>query len=150
MATIPDGMKSELAAWNEGRGISLRDWTANSGNFSLAVGYSEIFWPRFVTFEKYILVDGFNLEGLRSFERNPEATRQSIEWVMNHFHIADIQHSACTDIAGDKLAILGERLREIYIAKLGWLFPDRTFVVELVQPESPDEFEDYQISFFQT
>lgn len=53
MANIPDSMKSELAAWNDGRGISLRDWTANSGNFSLAVGYSEIFWPRFVAFEKY-------------------------------------------------------------------------------------------------
>ncbi|WP_129418265.1 hypothetical protein [Rhizobium leguminosarum] len=150
MGNIPNSMKSELAAWNDGRGISLRDWTANSGNFSLAVGYSEIFWPRFVAFEKYVLVDGFNIEGLRSFEQNPEATRQSIEWVMNHFHIADIQHSACTDMAGDKLAILGERLREIYMAKLGWQFPDRTFVVEFVQPERADDFPDYQMSFCQT
>ncbi|MBA1349719.1 hypothetical protein [Rhizobium sp. WYCCWR 11146] len=150
MTNIPNSMKTELAAWNDGRGISLRDWTANSGNFSLAVGYSEIFWPRFVAFEKYVLVDGFNIEGLRSFEQNPEATRQSIEWVMNHFHIADIQHSACTDMAGDKLAILGERLREIYMAKLGWQFPDRTFVVEFVQPERADDFPDYQMSFCQT
>ncbi|NYT32893.1 hypothetical protein [Rhizobium sp. WYCCWR 11128] len=150
MTNIPNSMKTELAAWNDGRGISLRDWTANSGNFSLAVGYSEIFWPRFVAFEKYVLVDGFNIEGLRSFEQNPEATRQSIEWVMNHFHIADIQHSACTDMAGDKLAILGERLREIYMVKLGWQFPDRTFVVEFVQPERADDFPDYQMSFCQT
>ncbi|QKK32360.1 hypothetical protein FE844_023430 [Rhizobium indicum] len=150
MTNIPNSMKTELAAWNDGRGISLRDWTANSGNFSLAVGYSEIFWPRFVAFEKYVLVDGFNIEGLRWFEQNPEATRQSIEWVMNHFHIADIQHSACTDMAGDKLAILGERLREIYMAKLGWQFPDRTFVVEFVQPERADDFPDYQMSFCQT
>ncbi|MGO6845864.1 hypothetical protein [Rhizobium ruizarguesonis] len=68
---------------------------------------------------------------------------------MNHFHIADIQHSACTDMAGDKLAVLGERLREIYMAKLGWQFPDRTFVVEFVLPERPGDFPDYQMSFFQ-
>jgi hypothetical protein len=68
---------------------------------------------------------------------------------MNHFHIADIQHSACPDIAADKLIVLGERLREIYTAKLALQFPDRRFGVEFVQPGKPEEFEDYQLSFFQ-
>ncbi|CAN7353786.1 hypothetical protein [Rhizobium sp. LjRoot254] len=149
MTDIPESMKSELANWNDDRGIDLSDWTACSGNFSLAVGYSEIFWPRFVAFEKYVLMEGFGLEGLRSFERDPEATRQSIESVMNHLHIADLQHDACSDIAADKLIILGERLCEIYSAKLAWQFPDRRFVVEFAQPENREEFEDYQLSFFQ-
>jgi hypothetical protein len=149
MENIPESMRSELAAWNDGRGISLLDWTANTGNFALAVGYSEVFWPRFVEFEDYILMEGFGLEGLRSFEQNPEATRQSIEWVMNHFHIADIQRLECPDIAADKLIILGERLCEIYIVKLALQFPDRRFVVDFARPEKPEEFEDYQLSFFQ-
>lgn len=149
MSIIPESMKSDLSTWNGGRGISLRDWTACSGNFSLAIGYSDVFWPRFVAFEDYILQEGFSLEGLRSFARNPEATRQSVEWVMNHLHIADIQHSVCPDISADKLIILGERLREIYTAKLAWQFPDRNFVVEFVQPEELEEFADYQLSFFQ-
>lgn len=69
---------------------------------------------------------------------------------MNHLHIADIQHDACPDISADKLILLGERLREIYAAKLAWQFPDRKFMVEFDQPDNPDEFSDYQLSFFQT
>ena len=149
MADIPESMQSELASWNNGRGIGLLDWTANSGNFSLAVGYSELFWPRFVEFEEYVLVEGFNLESLRSFERNSEATRKSVEQVMNHFHIADIHHEACPGIAADKLIFLGNRLREIYTAKLAFQFPHRNFLVEFFQPQEPEELEDYQLTFFQ-
>jgi hypothetical protein len=142
-------MRSELAAWNDGRGIGLSDWTANSGNFSLAVGYSEIFWPRFVEFERYVLVEGFHIGGLRSFEQNPEATRQSVERVMNHLHIADMQYAGCPDISADKLIFLGERLREIYSVKLAQQFADRRFVVEFVQPDDRQQFDEYQLSFFQ-
>ena len=149
MTGIPDSMQEELASWNNGRGIDLWDWTACTGNFSLAVGYSEIFWPRFVEFEGYVLIEGFDIEGLRSFEKNGKATRQSIERVMNHLHIADIQHAECTDIAADKLIILGERLQEIYAAKLAMQFPDRKFVIEFVRPEDPNAFADYQVSFYQ-
>lgn len=149
MSDIPESMKSGLMTWNNGRGISLVDWTANSGSFSLAVGYSELFWPRFVEFEKYVLLEGFRLEGLRSFERGPGATRCSVEQVMNHFHIADIQHAACADITADKLVVLGSRLREIYAAKLAFEFPGRKFSVEFFQPDDPEELEDYQVTFFQ-
>lgn len=51
MEYIPESMISELASWNDDQGIGLSTWTACTGNFSLAVGYSEIFWPRFVVFE---------------------------------------------------------------------------------------------------
>lgn len=149
MTDVPESMKSELAAWNDGQGIDLYSWTACTGSFALAVGYSEVFWPRFVEFERYVLTEGFHVEHLRSFERNPEATRESVEWVMNHIHIAEIQHDACADIAADKLIILGERLREIYAVKLAFQFPDRRFCVEFYQPEDPEEFRDYQLSFFQ-
>lgn len=149
MMTIPESMKAELGAWNSGKGIDLVDWTGCTGSFSLAVGYSEIFWPRFVAFEKYVLMEGFSVEGLRSFERNPEATRQSVEWVMNHLHITDLQHDACPDVSSDKLIFLGERLREIYMVKLAFQFPDRQFLVEFSRPEEALEFRDYQLSFFQ-
>ncbi len=149
MSDIPESMKSELMTWNNGRGIGLMEWTANTGSFSLAVGYSELFWPRFIEFENYVLLEGFGLEGLRSFERAPGATRHSIEQVMNHFHIADIHHEACADITADKLVILGSRLREIYAAKLAFEFPGRKFSVEFIQPDDPEELEDYQLTFSQ-
>ncbi|MCR6498975.1 hypothetical protein MUO32_08030 [Shinella sp. CPCC 101442] len=150
MSDLPESMKSDLMEWNNGGGISLADWTANTGNFSLAVGYSELFWPRFVEFEKYVFLEDFGLDGLRSFEQAPGATRRSIEQVMNHLHVADIQHSACTDVTSDKLVILGCRLREIYAVKLAYEFPDRKFSVEFFQPDDPEELEGYQVTFSQT
>ncbi len=150
MNEVPESMKSDLAAWNDGRGIDLLSWTGCMGNFSLAVGYLEVFWPTFVSFEKYILTDGFNLESLRAFERDPMATRQSIEWAMNHLHLADIQHDACEDISPDKLMFLGKRMREIYSAKLAMQFPDRAFSVEFHVPEALEDFEDYVLGFSQS
>lgn len=150
MSDLPESMKAALEKWNSGRGISLVDWTANVGNFSLAVGYSELFWPRFVEFEQYVLMEGFGLDGLRSFEQGAGATRRSIEQVMNHFHIADVQHAACADISPDKLVVLGRRLREIYSSKLAYDFPTRKFSVEFFQPDDPEELESYQLTFFQT
>ena len=45
---IPESMRDELAGWNNDAGISLETWIGCSGNFSLAVGYSSVFWPEFV------------------------------------------------------------------------------------------------------
>lgn len=149
MSDLPDSMKPDLMKWNSGAGISLADWTANTGNFSLAVGYSDLFWPRFVKFEEYVFLEGFGLDGLRSFEQTPGATRRSIEQVMNHRHVADVQHAACVDIASDKLIFLGRRLLEIYAAKLAYEFRDRKFTIEFYQPKDPEELEGYQITFFQ-
>lgn len=57
---IPDSMKPELAAWNNGLGIDLESWVACEGRFALAVGYASIFWPEFVEFEGYVLRKGFS------------------------------------------------------------------------------------------
>ncbi|WP_141683835.1 hypothetical protein [Rhizobium sp. AC27/96] len=149
MTEIPESMKPELAEWNNGRGIGIDTWTGCVGSFSLAVGYSSIFWPRFVEHREYILMAGFSEESLRSFDGGPGATRQSVEWVMNHLHLADIQHSECADISSDKLILLGERMTEIYAAKLQWQFPDRKFVVQFARPDDKEELGDYQLSFFQ-
>ncbi|MER8479545.1 hypothetical protein [Mesorhizobium sp. M1163] len=145
---VPASMKAELAAWNNGTGIDLQSWVGCEGRFALAVGYSTVFWPEFVTFERYVLMEGFSEEGLRSFERHPNATRQSVEAVMNHLHIADIHALGIADISRDKLVFLGSVLKEIYEAKLQWRFPDRRFVVEFFDPE-PKDLEDYQLSFWQ-
>lgn len=142
-------MKSELAAWNNGRGIDLDSWVGCEGRFALAVGYSAIFWPEFVAFERYVLRKGVGEAGLRSFERNADCTRQAIEWAMNHLHIMDIQHQDCEDIAIDKIVHLGKTLSEIYEAKLRWQFPDRRFVVDFHTPADEEDLRGYQLSFWQ-
>ena len=121
------------------------------GNFRLAVGYASIFWPKFVEFEKYIFTENefSSEESVRAFESEKGSTPKSVERVMNHLHIAEIQHLGCKDISKDKLIMIGNILKEIYQATLFWLFPGKPCVVEFYQPEDPDDLMEYQISFWQ-
>jgi len=143
----PESMQAELATWNNGAGIDLEGWISCEGRFSLAVGYASIFWPAFTLIEGHILPQGVSEGCLRSFEQNGRS-RQSIEWIMNHVHIADIHHG-CGDISIDKLLVIGKVLKEIYEAKLHWQFPDRPCSVELFIPDDPDDLKGYQLSFWQ-
>jgi hypothetical protein len=146
---IPSSMVTELQKWNNGKGIDLGSWINCSGSFSLAVGYTTIFWPEFVAFDGYILRGGFCENTLRSFESADGYDRKAVERVMNHLHIADIQHYGCEDISKDKLQILGSSLQEIYSVKLKAQFPHAPCVVEFYQPEVDDDLWGYQISFWQ-
>jgi hypothetical protein len=146
---IPESMRSELDAWNNGTGIELEEWVGCSGNFSLAVGYSTVFWPEFVEYDGYILRKGFSESSLRAFEAEDGADRRSVELVLNHFHIADLQHNGCDDISKDKNVVLGRILVEIYRAKLAWQFPTRKFDVELFVPKDDNDLGQYQLLFYQ-
>jgi hypothetical protein len=145
---VPDSMKAELLAWNNGAGIDLESWIYCEGSFSLAVGYASIFWPEFVEFEGYILRKGFSEASLRTYEERESSSRKSIEWVMNHLHIAD-RHIDRKDASKDKIFLLGSVLKEIYQAKLQWQFPDRPCIVEFFIPDDPEDLVQYQISFWQ-
>jgi hypothetical protein len=145
---IPHSMQAELAAWNNGAGIDLKSWVGCEGRFALAVGYSSIFWPQFVEFEGYVLRHGFSVQSLRGFEQQAGIDRRSVEWLMNHLHIADIQYYGCPDASKDKLILLGNTLTEIYRAKLNIQFPNNPCVVEFYQPDDPDDLIEYQMSFW--
>ena len=138
----------ELTAWNNCNGIDVESWIGCSGNFKLAVGYSTLFWPAFVEFEDYVLREGFTVDALRAWERQCGADRQAIESVMNHLHIADTHFYGCPDLNRDRVVHLGRTLREIYIAKLAWQFPERSFSVSF-DPSDCDNPIDCQLTFFQ-
>ena len=142
-------MIPELSAWNGGDGIDLESWIGCIGNFKLAVGYSAIFWPRFVLFEDYVLQENFNVDSLRGFEKSTERDKKSVEWVINHLHIADIQYHGCEDISEDKIVFLGRIIKEIWEAKLKWQFPERPCEVEFSEPEDRSDLDQFQISFWQ-
>lgn len=147
----PECMKAELVAWNNGEGIDLESWVGCEGNFSLAIGYATVFWPEFVEFEDYILRKDFSETSLRGFESQEGCSKKSTEWVMNHLHIADIQHYGCKDISKDKLILLGKLLKEIYETKLSAQFPHKPCIVEFYKPEDDEEnLIEYQISFWQS
>ena len=114
----------------------------------MAVGYTTIFWPEFVEFEGYLLTGGFSQEALNGFKQQQGSTRKSVEWVMNHFHIADL-HCGATDLSKDKVVHLGTVLKETYETKLKDRFPNRPCTVEFYIPADPEVLGDYQLSFWQ-
>jgi len=149
MVKSPESMTSELSAWNGGNGIDLKSWVQCMCDFKLAVGYSTVFWPKFVLFEDYILLEGFDLEALRGFERANRGDKAAVEWVMNHCHIADIHCGDRDNLSEDKIVLLGNTLKEIHLAKLLWQFPDRPCVVEFHEPDDRKNLMEFQLSFWQ-
>lgn len=149
MQDVPESMRAELQRWNGGRGIDLEGWACCMGNFQLAVGYSTVFWPRFERHGRYILREGITESGIAGFEAQAGSTAASVEAVLNHLHLADIQHGNCEDISSDKLLHLGKVLEEIYAAKLAWQFPDSPCHVHLYVPEDREDLREYQITFWQ-
>jgi hypothetical protein len=148
----PESMKSELAAWNDGSGIDLESWIGCEGRFSLAVGYTTLFWPEFVLFEGYILRKGFAESSLRGFEGSKSQSkinRRSVEWTLNHLHLVDTQYQGCEDASKDKFLLLGNILKEIYQAKLLWQFPDNPCTVQFHIPADEEDLVQYQVSFWQ-
>lgn len=141
-----DALIAELKDWNNGDGISPDGWIGGVGNYELAVGYSLIFWPRFVRFEQYVLREGFSEGALRGFEAQTGGHRTSVEWVMNHLHPVDIHCNAEPNEA--QLRYLGRLLKEIHEVKLSADFPDLRFEVEFNDEPGLDPA-DYQMSFWQ-
>jgi hypothetical protein len=145
----PESMRSDLGAWNNGAGIDLDSWINCEGRFALAVGYTTVFWPPFELREGYILRAGVPDAVLRGFEDQEGSTRLSVEATLNHLHLADIHYLGCPDISVDKLMVLGTTLKEIYEAKLRSQFPDRPCVVRFFIPDDSNDFEKYEVSFWQ-
>jgi hypothetical protein len=154
MEPIPVSMRDELQSWNSGSGIDLETWIECSGSFTLAVGYAAIFCPEFVEFEDYILrcrdITPHVIQAIRGFESRNGTTPRSVEWVLNHLHIADIHHNGCSDLSADKLIFIGNMLKKIYEARLAFLFPQKPCIVEFYTPDDQNNLDDYQLSFWQT
>jgi hypothetical protein len=151
---IPDSMKDELGAWNNGQGIDLQEWVGCSGNFSLAVGYTTIFCPKFIEFEDYIFqsdepIDEQFIENIRGVESRVGSTPLSVERVINHLHVGDLQYRGCEDISPDKLIVIGNALKETYEARLAYFFPKKPCVVKLYVPDDAEDYDEYQLSFWQ-
>lgn len=147
---IPSSMENELGAWNNGSGIPLEAWVECEGNYKVAVGYAAMFWPKFEAVDKYILVEGRKKEHILGFENQKNSTPKGVEWVLNHFHLADLHNHDQDNLSSDKLLLLGNIIREMWEAKLKWQFPERPCTVEFCVPKDPDDLLEYQISFWQS
>ncbi len=147
---IPLSMQTELGEWNGGKGIDLESWVGCEGRFSLAVGYTTVFWPDLEEIEGYVLRKGVPIDIIRGFESREGSSRRSVETTLNHIHLVDLQYRGCPDASPDKLVALGQVLKEIYEAKLKWQFPHRPCTVSLYVPDNPNALDGYELSFWQT
>ncbi len=115
------------------------------GNYALAIGYSLVFWPRFVEHEGYVLRLGFEERALRSVEGNAASNRQGVEALMNHLHLNDLHYEAAASEA--QLRHLGRVLKATHEAKLARDFPGRRFAV-VFNDEPGLDLERYELTFF--
>ncbi|HEX8263326.1 MAG TPA: hypothetical protein VF547_10680 [Allosphingosinicella sp.] len=142
----PSALIAELPDWNNGAGISAEAWIGCVGTFELAVGYSLVFWPRFVRVDGLVLREGFSPDALRSCAAGG-ADPAGVEALMNHLHIADL-HCGGASPSEEQLRYLGRVLKEVHEAKLARDFPDLRFTVEFNDEPGLDPI-DYQLTFWQ-
>ena len=137
---ISDELITDLANY----GLDAEGWIFNFGNFDLAVGYTLIFWPKFVIIDNYVLRHGASRKSLLDFLEATNGNSIATQAVMNHIHISDLHFKT---INKAQAGYLGRTLREIYQAKLRADFPDRTFVVSFTDEPGPGL--DYELTFWQ-
>lgn len=146
---IPEDMRAELRAWNNGTGVSLGTWVACEGDMTLAAGYSTVFWPTLVLVGDSIVRSGVTPEVIGSWEKSCGGDKRAVEAVRNHLHVADLHAHGDPETTVDRVRFLLPPLKEIYEAKLKWQFPDRPCEVLALCPEDENDVMDYQITFWQ-
>lgn len=95
-----------------------------------------------------VLRKRFDLKSLNAFMEQRKGDKTSVEAVMNHLHLADIQYVGSPDATHEVLMYLRCLLKEIYQCKLRAQFPDRDIVVYFDESPKADLF-DYEITIFQ-
>lgn len=139
----------ELKDWNDGRGIDVQSWIGCVGDFQKAIGYSTIFWPRFVEIEGCVLRGGLDLENVQQWLKQCGGNCSAAEATINHLHLEDLHYVGCPDATPERLIYLGRVLKEIYECKLARDFPKRDFVVVFDEPESGRDTTEYILTFYQ-
>ncbi|MEM6900450.1 MAG: hypothetical protein AAF583_11825 [Pseudomonadota bacterium] len=137
----------ELEFWNHGKGVDPESWIGMMGRYDLAIGYSLVFWPRFVEFEDYVLRKGFAVKSLRGFETQTNGDKTAVEAVMNHLHVAHL-HINEDDPTEEQVRYLGRVLADIHKTKLESEFTDRNFKV-VFNDESGLCLDEYELTFWQ-
>jgi hypothetical protein len=137
----------ELAEWGD-TPIGIEEWIGGEGNYSLAIGYARLFWPRIVQFGEYVLLEkSADAEAVRAWEAQVQGDRRAIEAVLNHVHMIDV-HPSVEENSESQLIELGRVMRDMLEAKLKWQFPDLRFAVVFDETPSLDPV-DYEVTFWQ-
>ena len=138
----------EIKEWNGGDGIDLYGWISCIGTYEFAIGYSQLFWPKFILYDGCLLRDGFDEENYREWVAQMNGDKRSVESMMNHVHLASLLPSTEDSPTEEQLIYLGRTLKEMWQAKINLEFPDLKVVVHF-EEEKIEWFEDYVLTIFQ-
>jgi hypothetical protein len=138
----------ELAASNNGRGVTVGSWISGIGRYDHAIGYSTIFWPEFVVYDDCVFRQSMDAETYRQWMDGCGGDKSAVEAVANHKHIVDLFVNSEFRPSKDVVLYLGSILREMWSCKLVRDFPSRQFDVEFPCGDAA-QLVDYQITFFQ-
>jgi hypothetical protein len=146
-----EGLIPELRAWREHNKNDIRPegWIECVGNYELTVGYSALFWPRFVEIDGMVFHERVSSEAVREWLASTKGDKQATEVTLNHIHILHLHHPGLWSKATrEQIIHLGRTLRDIYELKLRRDFPTKNFIVDF--DESPQvSIEDYQLVWYQ-
>lgn len=146
---------SELTEWRKynGSDFSIEDWIISEGNIKFMIAYSLLLWPDFVEYDGcVILKNRFNSENFENWKNTKYVKSYAqIESVLNHIHILDLfgTEKKRDEINYEQIMFLGNKLCEIYSAKLKLDFPKRKFIFEFNGNEKLEAFDEYEITFYQ-
>jgi hypothetical protein len=141
----------EIRAWEEHNkhAFDPADWIECIGSFEHAIGYAWLFWPSFVVHDDCILGEGFAEDTYRGFLDQAKGDKSAVEAVMNHVHIAEMFSASDKRPTPQQLQWLGERLRDMWDAKLKRDFPEKNVKVSFHVPEDPAKLREYELTAFQ-
>jgi hypothetical protein len=129
----------ELGTWNNGRGIEPLDYFFCVAASLSAVASIDLFWPKFVEFDGYVLRQSFSQDNLRAWESSPSGhDRAHTERAVNFLDIGSLfQNSGEPDSEqlNARIDLMRRTLAEIYRVKLARDFPHRRFQVVLIDDE---------------
>jgi hypothetical protein len=130
----------ELGEWNGGRGIKPLDYFFCVATSPSTVASIELFWPKFVEFEGYVLREGFNEDNLRSWERSPSGHDHALtERAVNFLDIGTLFQNSGeppSEQLDARIELLRRTLADIYAVKLAHDFPLRRFRVVFIDDEN--------------
>jgi hypothetical protein len=129
----------ELSAWNDGRGISPLDYLFCTAQSLATVACIDLFWPKFVEFEGYVLHEGFDENVLRNWEGSEHGhDRGATERAVNFLDVGSLFQNSGeidSDMLDARIDLLLKTLADVYEAKLRRDFPTRRFRLVLIDDE---------------
>lgn len=117
------------------------------GNINHFIGYVSILYPQLYVYNDCVFLENINEDTYNNYLKLNKKI-SDIEKVINHRHIVDFFQQD-TNFNLNQIKFVGKILKESWIIKLKYEFPNKSFSVEFYEGDS-DNLTGYYLTFYQT